>query len=54
IDGAENKGYCDNICDMGSMFLDTETNSETIESSMFYVLVVRDDSGYGLIAYFLE
>ncbi|KAI3916857.1 hypothetical protein MKW92_003585 [Papaver armeniacum] len=54
IDGAENKGYCDNICYLGSMFLDIETNSETIESSMFYVLVVRDGSGYDLIAYFSE
>ncbi|KAI3899864.1 hypothetical protein MKW92_008880 [Papaver armeniacum] len=54
IDGAENKGYCDNLCHLGSMFLDIGISSETIESSVFYVLVVRDDLGYDLIAYFSE
>ncbi|RZC50451.1 hypothetical protein C5167_018879 [Papaver somniferum] len=54
IDGAENKGYYDNLCHLGSMFLDIGISSETIESSMFYVLVVRDDLGYDLIAYFSE
>ncbi|KAI3893492.1 hypothetical protein MKX03_022820 [Papaver bracteatum] len=54
IDGAKHKDYCDNICYLGSMFLDIMPNSERSESSMFYVLVVRDDSGYDLIAYFSE
>ncbi|KAI3884772.1 hypothetical protein MKW92_043969 [Papaver armeniacum] len=56
IDGAKNKDYCDNLCHLGSMFLDIGISSETIESSMFYVLVVQDDLSYDpdLIAYFSE
>ncbi|KAI3913366.1 hypothetical protein MKW92_022568 [Papaver armeniacum] len=40
IDGAKHKDYCGNICYLGSMFLDLP-NSERTESSMFYVLVVK-------------
>ncbi|KAI3852447.1 hypothetical protein MKX03_009410 [Papaver bracteatum] len=52
IDGATNTEYCDNLCYLAKMFLDIKGNLGRTENKMFYVLIVHDDLGYDMVAYF--
>ncbi|OMH85979.1 Histone acetyltransferase KAT7 [Zancudomyces culisetae] len=52
VDGSKNKLYCQNLCLLGKIFLDTKTLYYDVEPFLFYVLTEYDEYGYHLCGYF--
>ncbi|KAJ2368536.1 Histone acetyltransferase [Coemansia sp. RSA 2607] len=52
VDGRKNKVYCQNLCLMGKMFLDTKTLYYDVEPFLFYVLCEYSTQGYTFAGYF--
>ncbi|KAJ1855409.1 Histone acetyltransferase [Coemansia sp. RSA 1822] len=52
VDGRKNKIYCQNLCLMGKMFLDTKTLYYDVEPFLFYILCEYDNGGYHFAGYY--
>ncbi|KAJ2753365.1 Histone acetyltransferase [Coemansia sp. BCRC 34490] len=52
VDGRKNKVYCQNLCLIGKMFLDTKTLYFDVEPFLFYILCEYDSSGYHFAGYY--
>ncbi|PVV00051.1 hypothetical protein BB559_000167 [Furculomyces boomerangus] len=52
VDGRSSKVYCQNLCLLGKMFLDTKTLYYDVEPFLFYVLCEFDGIGYHISGYF--
>ncbi|KAJ1729912.1 Histone acetyltransferase [Coemansia biformis] len=52
VDGRKNKIYCQNLCLIGKMFLDTKTLYYDVEPFLFYVLCEYDADGYHFAGYY--
>ncbi|KAJ2149231.1 Histone acetyltransferase [Coemansia sp. RSA 353] len=52
VDGRKNKIYCQNLCLMGKMFLDTKTLYYDVEPFLFYILCEYDARGYHFAGYY--
>ncbi|KAJ1911605.1 Histone acetyltransferase [Mycoemilia scoparia] len=52
VDGRKNKIYCQNLCLIAKMFLDTKTLYYDVEPFLFYILCEYDDEGYHFVGYF--
>ncbi|KAJ1931782.1 Histone acetyltransferase, partial [Linderina macrospora] len=52
VDGRKNKIYCQNLCLIGKMFLDTKTLYYDVEPFLFYILCEYDQSGYHFAGYY--
>ncbi|KAJ2764623.1 Histone acetyltransferase, partial [Coemansia nantahalensis] len=52
VDGRKNKIYCQNLCLIGKMFLDTKTLYYDVEPFLFYVLCEHDTDGYHFAGYY--
>ncbi|KAJ2558666.1 Histone acetyltransferase [Coemansia sp. RSA 1933] len=52
VDGRKNKIYCQSLCLMGKMFLDTKTLYYDVEPFLFYILCEYDSSGYHFAGYY--
>ncbi|KAJ2824607.1 Histone acetyltransferase [Coemansia erecta] len=52
VDGRKNKIYCQNLCLIGKMFLDTKTLYYDVEPFLFYILCEYDAGGYHFAGYY--
>ncbi|KAJ2227385.1 Histone acetyltransferase [Coemansia sp. RSA 485] len=52
VDGRKNKVYCQNLCLIGKMFLDTKTLYYDVEPFLFYILCEYDTKGYHFAGYY--
>ncbi|KAJ1955706.1 Histone acetyltransferase, partial [Linderina pennispora] len=52
VDGRKNKIYCQNLCLIGKMFLDTKTLYYDVEPFLFYILCEYDQFGYHFAGYY--
>ncbi|PIA19707.1 hypothetical protein COEREDRAFT_27675, partial [Coemansia reversa NRRL 1564] len=52
VDGRKNKIYCQNLCLIGKMFLDTKTLYYDVEPFLFYILCEYDEKGYHFAGYY--
>ncbi|KAJ2007964.1 Histone acetyltransferase [Coemansia sp. RSA 2322] len=52
VDGRKNKIYCQNLCLIGKMFLDTKTLYYDVEPFLFYILCEYDSQGYHFAGYY--
>ncbi|ANB12089.1 Sas3p [Sugiyamaella lignohabitans] len=52
VDGAKSPLYCQNLCLMAKLFLDSKTLYYDVEPFMFYVLTENDDKGCHFVGYF--
>ncbi|KAJ2805147.1 Histone acetyltransferase [Coemansia guatemalensis] len=52
VDGRKNKIYCQNLCLIGKMFLDTKTLYYDVEPFLFYILCEYDEEGYHFAGYY--
>ncbi|KAJ2887557.1 Histone acetyltransferase [Coemansia asiatica] len=52
VDGRKNKVYCQNLCLIGKMFLDTKTLYYDVEPFLFYILCEYDNGGYHFAGYY--
>ncbi|KAJ1996182.1 Histone acetyltransferase [Coemansia spiralis] len=52
VDGRKNKIYCQNLCLIGKMFLDTKTLYYDVEPFLFYILCEYDSKGYHFAGYY--
>ncbi|KAJ1860453.1 Histone acetyltransferase [Coemansia sp. RSA 989] len=52
VDGRKNKIYCQNLCLIGKMFLDTKTLYYDVEPFLFYILCEYDSMGYHFAGYY--
>ncbi|KAJ1833289.1 Histone acetyltransferase [Coemansia sp. RSA 2711] len=52
VDGRKNKIYCQNLCLIGKMFLDTKTLYYDVEPFLFYILCEYDSTGYHVAGYY--
>ncbi|KAJ2865712.1 Histone acetyltransferase, partial [Coemansia erecta] len=52
VDGRKNKIYCQNLCLMGKMFLDTKTLYYDVEPFLFYIICEYDSAGYHFAGYY--
>ncbi|KAI8320427.1 hypothetical protein GQ54DRAFT_250682, partial [Martensiomyces pterosporus] len=52
VDGRKNKIYCQNLCLIGKMFLDTKTLYYDVEPFLFYILCECDSRGYHFAGYY--
>ncbi|KAJ1804360.1 Histone acetyltransferase, partial [Coemansia sp. RSA 2598] len=52
VDGRKNKVYCQNLCLIGKMFLDTKTLYYDVEPFLFYILCEYDARGYHFAGYY--
>ncbi|KAJ2030734.1 Histone acetyltransferase [Coemansia sp. S610] len=52
VDGRKNKIYCQNLCLIGKMFLDTKTLYYDVEPFLFYILCENDEQGYHFAGYY--
>ncbi|KAJ2718732.1 Histone acetyltransferase [Coemansia sp. Benny D115] len=52
VDGRKNKIYCQNLCLIGKMFLDTKTLYYDVEPFLFYILCEYDERGYHFAGYY--
>ncbi|PVV03348.1 hypothetical protein BB560_002175 [Smittium megazygosporum] len=52
VDGKLQKSYCQNLCLLGKLFLDTKTLYYDVEPFLFYVLTEETENGYSLCGYF--
>ncbi|KAJ2100286.1 Histone acetyltransferase, partial [Coemansia sp. S100] len=52
VDGRKNKIYCQNLCLIGKMYLDTKTLFYDVEPFLFYILCEYDAQGYHFAGYY--
>ncbi|KAJ2062784.1 Histone acetyltransferase [Coemansia sp. S146] len=52
VDGRKNKIYCQNLCLIGKMYLDTKTLFYDVEPFLFYILCEYDSQGYHFAGYY--
>eukprot|EP00041_Stephanoeca_diplocostata_P036722 m.1351229 g.1351229 ORF g.1351229 m.1351229 type:complete len:853 (+) comp24923_c0_seq5:205-2763(+) len=52
VEGAANKVYCQNLCLLSKLFLDSKTLYYDVETFVFYVVTVRDKYGAHFLGYF--
>ncbi|ORX38192.1 hypothetical protein BD324DRAFT_619910 [Kockovaella imperatae] len=52
VDGRKNKIYCQNLCLLAKMFLDSKTLYYDVEPFLFYVMTEVDDMGARFVGYF--
>jgi len=52
VDGKKRKIYCQNLCLLGKLFLDTKTLFYDVEPFLFYVLTEWDEHGAHFAGYF--
>jgi hypothetical protein len=52
VDGRKNKIYCQNLCLLAKTFLDHKTLYYDVEPFLFYVMTLKEESGYEFIGYF--
>lgn len=52
VDGRKNSIYCQNLCLLGKMFLDTKTLYYDVEPFLFYILCEYDSQGYHFAGYY--
>ena len=52
VDGKKSKIYCQNLCLIAMLFLDSKTLYYDIEPFLFYVLTKNDGHGCHLVGYF--
>ncbi|KRZ49863.1 Histone acetyltransferase KAT6B [Trichinella nativa] len=52
VDGNKSKAYCQNLCLLAKLFIDHKTLLYDVEPFLFYVLTLRDKTGFHLVGYF--
>ena len=52
VDGNRSKFYCQNLCLIAKLFLDTKTLYYDVEPFLFYVVTKNDRYGQHLVGYF--
>lgn len=52
VDGTEDPNYCQNLCLLAKLFLDSKTLYYDVEPFLFYVLTVTDSNGPSFAGYF--
>ena len=52
VDGSKRKVFCQNLCLLAKLFLDTKTLYNDVEPFMFYVLTEWSEHGAHVVGYF--
>lgn len=52
IDGRKQKVWCRNLCLLSKCFLDHKTLYYDVDPFLFYIMCLKDESGYHIIGYF--
>ncbi len=52
VDGRKNKIYCQNLCLLAKMFLESKTLYYDVEPFLFYIVAEMDDRGAHFVGYF--
>lgn len=52
LDGCCERVYCENLCYLAKLFLDHKTLQYDVDPFLFYVMTLRDETGYHIVGYF--